>query len=313
MDIKNKLFLAPLAGINDRSFRQICKNNGADICFTGMISSEALIRDIPEILNEAKTSLSEKPVGIQLFGNNPIMIVEAARKIKKTCDIIDLNCGCPDSSIRKQGSGASLLNNPIIIFKTIVELKELTKDSDILITAKIRIGINAHSWRKTEELVKGMENAGIDALIVHPRTAKQGYSGKADWKIIKRIKDTLSIPVIGNGDIITPEDAKKMYIKTGCDALMIGRAAMKNPFIFQDIKDYLKTGTINKHTKKERINLINEYIYLAKDADLSFAKIRNHIIMFLYDFSGSSDMRARIAKVKSLDLIRNILDKSLTL
>jgi tRNA-dihydrouridine synthase B len=302
LSYKNKLILAPLAGINDPAFRLICKKYGADIVYSGMFSSEALIRNIPVIINELKVIPQERPLIIQLFGSDEKNMLKASYIVKPFCDGIDINCGCPDDSVMKQGAGSKLLEDPKKIINMYKKIKNKVK---IPVSVKIRIGIDKYEEKLVKEIALGLEKAGCDALTIHPRTSLQSYTGKADWKIIKEIKNLIKIPIIGNGDIKTCFDAEKMYNETGCDSIMIGREAMRNPFIFLIIKEYLKNKKILKFEKKDKINLLLEYFYYLEKYDIKDIPVKNRSLMLISGFEGSTAIRKDIYRLKTIDEIRN--------
>lgn len=289
---KDKLMLAPLAGINDIAFRVLCRRYGADIAFTGMVNSEALVRKNEATLRLAETVPEERPVCIQLFGNEPAVLADAARIIEFKADFIDINMGCPDRDVMKQGAGAALMAKPDIVQKIVSEVK---RSITVPLSVKIRSGLDRQDPDSTVSLAKLIEKSGCDALIVHPRTAKQGYSGKADWSVIREVKRTLSIPVVGNGDVGSLQDYLAIKQDTGCESVMIGRAAMRNPKIFHEIR----SGGQVSPTQKDRIDLFYEYLDLAKRfgiIDQIPWRIRGQMLMS--GFQGSARLREWIGSFR---------------
>ncbi len=260
----------------------------------------AITRGSERILKQSESVKEEKPVGVQLFGRNPETLLEAAKKFEKNFDVIDLNFGCPSKNIVRQGYGAALLKEKEKIFEIVSTLSKGLKKP---LTVKMRSG-----FKKVEavELVKVIEKAGASAITIHARTQKQGYSGKADWEIIRKVKETVSIPIIGNGDVVDEESAEKMLKETKCDYIMLGRGAMKNPFLFKRINYYLKTGKKLKQVNK--LELFKEYYELCKKYKL--VELKNLKLIFCYFTQGLDDskkLRERINKVKSVNDLLKVL------
>jgi tRNA-dihydrouridine synthase B len=305
--LSSKTILAPMAGVNDVAFRLLCKEYGCGLTFSEMISAAALSRH-----NQAAIRLidfsdkdNEHPFGIQLFGQTTEQIVKAAKFVeeKYSPDVIDFNLGCPARQIVKQGAGCALLLRKSRI-KEIVS--SCTKELSTPFTVKIRSGMDV-KHNVAVEVAKLCEEAGACAISVHPRTMKQAYSGKADWKIIKAVKENVSVPVIGNGDIFSPADAKKMIDETGCDYVMVGRAAMKNPLIFQQINDYLRKKHYKATDDAARIKMIKKYLFLAEKHGVSFFRIKLHCQHFTTGIKGGAEMRNKISTSKDLDELRKII------
>ncbi len=246
MKIKNlKLngitFLAPLAGITNLPFRQLIKDCGCAVVCSEMISAKGIFYNAEKTITLLKSQESERPLSVQIFGSDPLSMGQAAAFINDlgTVDIIDINFGCSVKKVIKQGAGVALMKDPALARKIIKAVRDATA---LPFTIKIRSGWDA-SGDQAVILAKIAEDQGVDAIAFHPRTAVQGFRGKADWQLIARLKQAIRIPVIGNGDIITPQDAGKMLSRTGCDAVMVGRAAMTNPFILSQIEQYVAHGT----------------------------------------------------------------------
>lgn len=269
------------------------------MAYTEQLSSLAIIRDNPRTLHLAETNEEDKPIGLQLFGRNPEVLVEAANKLKKNFDVIDLNLGCPSKKIVAQGYGAALLQEKEKV-KEIVQA--LVQGVNKPITVKMRSG-----FKKVEalELVQVIEKAGASALTIHARTREQQYSGKADWNIIKQVKEAVSIPVIGNGDVDSPQKALQLLDETRCDYIMIGRAAQHNPMIFKDILHYEKTGEILEHTPEEKIKLCFEYAELDKEG--SFVRLKQICQYFTKGITGGAKLRAQLNAARSKEEIVGIL------
>ena len=240
-EFKSRAFFAPMAGVSDPALRLICKELGAGLVVTEFTNIHAIIAKSEEIHKFVEFSTQESPLSIQLFGSDLEALEKAIKIVEPHFDIIDYNMGCAAPHITQQMSCSALLQQPELtrkIFQTMV------KNSSKPVTVKIRAGVTAPD--KWKEIAQIAEEEGLAMITLHPRTVKQGYSGQADWKLIQELKQTVKIPVVGNGDIQTPEDAKRMLDETGCDFVMIGRAAAQNPFLFSQINDYLTTGKYKK-------------------------------------------------------------------
>lgn len=292
--LEGKAVLSPMSGVTDVAFRALCRKYGASLTYTEFVSSAAIVRGNKSSLNMLKTDPSEKPVAVQLFGNSVEEIVEAAKLVEKEFDIIDVNCGCPAWKVIKTGAGSALLNNPEKISKFINKLASAINKP---VTVKIRSGIDDKNINAVE-VAKIAEDSGASAITIHGRTQKQGYSGQADWNIIKRVKESVNIPVIGNGDVFTPEVFKKRLEETNVDAIMIARGAMANPFIFKQIKDYLTKGSYQAPDKKE---LFLEYLKLAEKHYVDFSITKNHALQFTKGMNNSSKIRSELVKCKNVD------------
>ncbi len=296
MVFKNKIILAPLADINDIAFRTMCKRYGADITFSEMINCNALARNNKSTLKMIDSSKEEKQFAIQLFGTKLENIKKAVKVVDNKCDIIDFNLGCPASRIIRQGAGCALMKRPKKVFDIIEMIVSLT---DRPVTAKIRSGYKRKNFI---EIAEQIEKAGASAITLHPRTMSQGYSGKADWRCIKELKDNSGIPVIGNGDIWNEDYAKRMLDETDCNSIMIGRAAIGNPFIFRSIRHYLDTGKkLEQLNKNQKIRMYFEYLELFDKYNLKiFPKAKQQALYFLKGFEGSAKIRNKIAKIKDM-------------
>jgi nifR3 family TIM-barrel protein len=307
--LSSKTILAPMAGVNDIAFRLLCKEYGCGMTFSEMISAAALSRHNQaaiRLIDFDNAANDEHPFGIQLFGQTTEQVVKAAKFVeeKYSPDVIDFNLGCPARQIMKQGSGCALLLRKSRI-KEIVS--SCSKELSTPFTVKIRSGMDSKHLVAVE-IAKLCEDAGACAIAVHPRTMKQAYSGKADWKIIKAVKDAVSIPVIGNGDVFSPADAQKMIDETGCDYVMIGRAAMKSPIIFQQVNDYFRKKHFKQIDDNARLKLIKKYLFLAEKHSVSFFRIKLHCQHFTTGLKGGAGMRDKISTSKDVDDLRRILN-----
>ncbi|MBN1156183.1 tRNA dihydrouridine synthase DusB [Candidatus Woesearchaeota archaeon] len=290
--LKNPLILAPMADVTTISFRLLCKEYGAGLVVTEMVNANGVVRNNKATLRLARTAEEERPVAIQIFGQR--YVSEAAQMLEKHADIIDFNCGCPVETVLRQGGGAALLLRPNKL-KTIIE--EVTKEIKKPFTVKIRV------CKNLERTARIIEEAGAAAIAVHGRTVVQGYSGKADWGKIKLVKDSVSIPVIGNGDVDSAQKCKEMLDETGCDAVMIGRQAMKNPYVFKQCCHFLKTGELlPEQTSEEKINDFMKLLsYYSKYNDATLDKIKRRAMDFSRGMNKGAKMRDMLSRANGLD------------
>lgn len=300
--LESPAILSPMAGVTDVAFRELCKKYGAGMTTTEFVSGTAIIRGSKKVLESIQTTAIEKPVAVQLFGKNFQDVADAAKLMQDKFDIIDINCGCPAWKVIKTGSGSEMLKKPEGIEQLI---KLLVKTVNKPITVKLRLGIDDKSINIIE-IAKVCEKAGAAAIAVHGRTQKQGYSGKADWEMIKLVKQSVNIPVIGNGDVFTPEDFKLRLEQSKVDAIMIARGAIGNPYIFKQINDYLATGTYNK--SPDKIKIFFEYLELAEKHDISFSQIKSHAISFTKGIQGGAELRNKLSLCKTIKDIKELLN-----
>lgn len=296
VELRNNILLAPMAGITDLPFRLICEKHGAGLTCTEMISSKGLY------YNDSKTKLllnvqgEERPVAAQIFGSDIEALKYASEYVSKVVDIVDINMGCPAPKIVKNGDGSKLLKNLDLVFCI---AKEVVKASKVPVTVKIRKGWNSKSVVAVE-VAKLLEEAGVSAITIHGRTREEYYLGKADWDIIKKVKESVKIPVIGNGDIKTKEDALRMFEQTNVDGLMIGRGAIGNPWIFEEVINYLQGKEQRKVTNSERLETIIEHINLAvkeKGENIAIKEMRKHLAYYVRNEKDASKIRERINKI----------------
>ena len=311
VEIKNKIVLAPMAGICNSSFRRICKEMGCGLVYAEMVSDKAITYNNKKTLDMLYMTEEERPLAQQIFGSDKESFVIAAKYIYENMkpDIIDINMGCPvpKVAVRAQ-SGSALLKSPDKIYEIV---KAVVESVPVPVTVKIRSGWDSKSINAVE-VAKIVEKAGASAICVHPRTRSQGYSGKADWNIIKLVKENVNIPVIGNGDVKTPEDVKRMLDETNCDAVMIGRGVLGNPWLIKNSINYLENKELIIVTSEDKINMCLKHLELLKDLKnekIACLEIRNHIAWYLKGISGSNELKNKVFKTTSIhDIISLLID-----
>lgn len=312
VELRNNILLAPMAGITDLPFRLMCKKYGAGLCCTEMVSSKGLY------YNDSKTKLllnlkgEQRPVAVQLFGSDIEALKFAAEYVSNFADIIDINMGCPAPKIVKNGDGSKLLLNLKLVEQIATEV---VKSSKVPVTVKLRKGWDENNIVAVEA-AKILENAGVSAITIHGRTREEYYSGKADWDIIKKVKEAVNIPVIGNGDIRTKEDAEKMFKETNVDGIMIGRASIGNPWIFEEVINFLAGKEQRKVTNKERLDIILEHINLAveeKGEVIAIKEMRKHLAYYIKSMKDASKIREKINRIDTekelIDCLREYFEK----
>ena len=307
----SRAFLAPMAGVSDPALRLICKNMGAGLVVTELTSIHAIIAKEQQLKDQMKNiteflefSEKERPLSVQLFGSDLVALEKAAKIVAPFFDIIDYNMGCPAPHITKQMAGGALLQNSDLtrqIFRTMVN--STTRP----VSLKMRIGVSDSNKLLFKEIAKIAEQEGIKMITLHPRTVSQGYSGHSDWSMIKKLKEIVEIPVVGNGDITTPEIAKSMIEQTGCDYVMIGRGAMGNPFIFEQINDYLKYGVYKNYNFSDRLEIFLDYVSETSKYKIKFVNIKEQAIRFTKGTVGGSILRKRLTATKDIDELKKIL------
>lgn len=297
--LKNNLILAPMAGITDLPFRIIAEKFNPGMVCTEMVSSKALFYGDEKTKKLLKRDGEKIPVSMQIFGSDPETMGFASKYISELADIVDINMGCPAPKVVKNGDGSKLL---LDLKKAEEIIKKVVSNSKKPVTLKIRKGWNNENIVATE-VAKIAENCGISAIIIHGRTRDEFYGGKTDLEIIKKVKETVKIPVIGNGDIIDEKTAKNMFEYTGVDGIMIGRGTMGNPWIFKQIEHYLKTGEkLPKPTNQEKLKILKEHIELSikeKGETIAINEMRKHIAYYTKNMPESSDFRNEINHINN--------------
>ncbi len=312
VEIKNQVVLAPMAGICNSAFRRIAKEMGAGLIYAEMVSDKALLYKSKKTEDMLYMKDEERPISQQIFGSDKESFVEAAKIVceKMHPDIIDINMGCPVPKVAvSQQAGAALLKNPDKVYEIV---KSVVEAVSIPVTVKIRSGWDKNSINAIE-IAKVCERAGASAICVHPRTRSQRYEGLSDWNIIKEVKESISIPVIGNGDIRSVDDAKRMIELTNCDAVMIGRGVLGNPWLIRDIVNYLEDGALPKViSKDEKIDMCIKhmnYLLSFKDEKTAVLEMRSHIAWYLKGLDGVNEVKREIFKATTEKDVLEILTK----
>ncbi len=307
----SRAFLAPMAGVSDPALRLQCKQMGAGLVVTEFTNIHSIIAKENQLKEKMKTiqefieySDEERPLSIQLFGSDLTALEKAAKIVEPYFDIIDYNMGCPAPHITQQMAGGALLQEVNLtqqIFNTLVNAVKKP------VTLKIRSGVTDASKFLFRDIAEIAEDEGIQMITLHPRTVSQGYSGNADWDLIKELKQISSIPIVGNGDITTPEDAKIMLDETDCDYVMIGRGAMGNPFLFEQINDYLKTNSYKEYSFKDRLDSFFDYLHITSRYKIKFANIKSQAMRFTKGMKGGSKLRSKITFSKNIEDLEKIM------
>ncbi len=298
LQLENPIILAPMAGITSLPYRRIMKSFGASLVFTEMISANGLIRDGRKTLELLESCAEEQPLGIQLFGDDPEVLAEAARMVDRQADLLDINMGCPVKKVVRSGAGSALLQNPLHVEKII---KAVRAEFSGPLTIKIRSG-----WDQSAinfiEVSKIARAAGVDAICLHPRTRSQGFGGKSDWQQIAELKSCLDIPVIGSGDLFTAEDVVRMLNETGCDAVMIARGGYGNPWIIAQAAALLSCEHKSDPSPAERWHTAHQHLQWHAEQfgeHKALFEMRKHLSWYVRGLAGASQFRSRLQSIQS--------------
>ena len=303
------MILGPMAGVTDLPFRLLCREQGAGLVCMEMVSAKAVFygnRNTKELL---QVNPGERPVSLQLFGSDPEVLSDIAARLEEgPYDLFDLNMGCPVPKVVKNGEGSALMKDPKLVERILSSMVRALKKP---VTVKIRKGFNDESVNAVE-IARIAEGCGAAAVAVHGRTREQYYSGKADWEIIRQVKEAVSIPVIGNGDVDSPEAAKRMLAETGCDGVMVARGAKGNPWIFKRITEYLETGRIPPKPSREEVKAMmlrhGEMMVEFKGEAAAMREMRKHVAWYTAGWPHSAALRNDINAVETMEALRELIE-----
>ncbi|HJA68203.1 tRNA dihydrouridine synthase DusB [Lachnoclostridium sp. An169] len=308
IELENRYILGPMAGVTDLPFRLLCREQGAGLLCMEMVSAKAILYNNRNTEQLLTIHPDERPVSLQLFGSDPKIMSEMAKKIEeRPFAILDINMGCPVPKVVKNGEGSALMKNPKLVYEIV---SAMVKAVEKPVTVKIRKGFDDEHVNAVE-IAKIIEEAGAAAVAVHGRTREQYYSGKADWDIIRQVKEAVSIPVIGNGDVTSPEKAEEMFAATGCDGVMIARGAQGNPWIFSELTEYEETGKVPPRPSKDEVRemmLRHARLQLEYKGDyLGIREMRKHVAWYTKGIPNAARLREKINSVESYGELENLL------
>ncbi len=309
VELKNNLVLAPMAGVTDLAYRPLCMEMGAGMTVMEMVSAKAILYNNRKTLDMLRVDESEHPVSLQLFGSEPEILAEAAKKIADwPFDVLDINMGCPVPKVVNNGEGSALMKNPKLVGEIV---EALVKATDRPVTVKFRTGFDSEHLNACE-IAHVCEESGASAVAVHGRTREQMYMGEADWEMIRKVKETVSIPVFGNGDLRSGRDVERMFEQTGCDGFMVARAARGNPWVFKEILDYCEKGIEDSRPSLEEMrDMILRHatrIIETKDEFSGIREMRKHVAWYTSGLRNSSYIRREVNKVESYDDLVELLN-----
>ncbi|MDF2521916.1 MAG: tRNA dihydrouridine synthase DusB [Clostridia bacterium] len=312
VETQNNVFLAPMAGVTDMAYRAICRQYGCGLTYSEMVSAKGMYYKSENTKELLALAPEEKPAVIQIFGSDADIMAEIAKEVENAgADIIDINMGCPTPKIVKNGDGSALMQKPELVAQIVRRVSDAVA---VPVTVKIRKGWDADSVNAVE-IASIAEQSGAKAVTVHGRTREQFYSGKADWDIIAQVKKAVAIPVIGNGDILTPQDAKAMLEQTGCDAVMIGRGAQGNPWIFKRTVEYLTRGRLlPEPTYDEKAEMALHHLHRTiglKGEATGVKEMRKHLAWYLKSMPGSANIKSEVFKLDKASEVEQLLDEYL--
>lgn len=312
VELKNNLVLAPMAGVTDLAYRPLCMEMGAGMTVMEMVSAKAILYNNRKTLDMLRVDESEHPVSLQLFGNDPQILAEAAKKIADwPFDVLDINMGCPVPKVVNNGEGSALMKNPKLVGKIV---EALVKATDRPVTVKFRTGFDEEHLNACE-IAHICEESGAAAVAVHGRTREQMYMGEADWEMIRKVKETVSIPVFGNGDLRCGRDVERMFEQTGCDGFMVARAARGNPWVFREILDYCERGIEDSRpTLEEMRDMILRHaarIIETKDEFAGIREMRKHVAWYTTGLRNSTYIRREVNKVESYADLEELLNRGI--
>lgn len=310
IELENNVFLAPMAGVTDKVFRVLCKEMGCGLVYSEMVSAKGIMHNNRNTQKLLEIDRAEMPAAVQLFGSDPVIMGKMAERLDENKDIaiLDINMGCPAPKIVKNGEGSALLQNPDLIGDIVRAVSSSTSKP---VTVKMRKSFDGNENTCIKAAIKASQN-GAAAITLHGRTREQYYSGKADWDIIKQVKESIDIPLIGNGDITSPETAKQMLDYTGCDAVMIGRAAEGNPWIFKRVSHYLNTGELLPEPSiNEKLDMARRHLDMLVDfkgEHIGVCEMRKHLGWYIKGMPHSAEMRVVINTASSKEKMHEVIN-----